>query len=170
MRHIVSGFLLVPLLWTAPVAAQTFGRDGRLVMAPEISNVAASQVAIAQTRLFGSMLVSYKTDASGIARITIATRKERQVIDIDAQTYQPKLVRREMTTLALPPGALVCRSYAPIDAIVAAARVRFPKSAVEILPPHRIGMSWRARIGVTVHRVAFDSKGYAKFKAQAARG
>lgn len=170
MRQIVSGFLLVPLLWTAPVAAQTFGRDGRLVMAPEISNVAASQVAIAQTRLFGSMLVSYKADASGIARITIATRKERQVIDIDAQTYQPKLVRREMTTLALPPGALVCRSYAPIDAIVAAARVRFPKSAVEILPPHRIGMSWRARIGSTVHRVAFDSKGYAKFKAQVARG
>jgi hypothetical protein len=170
MRQIVSGFLLVPLLWTAPVAAQTFGRDGRLVMAPEISNVAASQVAIAQTRLFGSMLVSYKADASGIARITIATRKERQVIDIDAQTYQPKLVRREMTTLALPPGALVCRSYAPIDAIVAAARVRFPKSAVEILPPHRIGMSWRARIGGTVHRVAFDSKGYAKFKAQVARG
>jgi hypothetical protein len=170
MRQLVSGFLLVPLLWTAPVAAQTFGRDGRLVMAPEISNVAASQVAIAQTRLFGSMLVSYKADASGIARITIATRKERQVIDIDAQTYQPKLVRREMTTLALPPGALVCRSYAPIDAIVAAARVRFPKSALEILPPHRIGMSWRARIGVTVHRVAFDSKGYAKFKAQAARG
>ncbi|OYU01503.1 MAG: hypothetical protein CFE36_10595 [Sphingomonadaceae bacterium PASS1] len=158
------------MLWTAPVAAQTFGRDGRLVMAPEISNVAASQVAIAQTRLFGSMLVSYKADASGIARITIATRKERQVIDIDAQTYQPKLVRREMTTLALPPGALVCRSYAPIDAIVAAARVRFPKSAVEILPPHRIGMSWRARIGGTVHRVAFDSKGYAKFKAQVARG
>ncbi|MFN3452777.1 MAG: hypothetical protein ACK4ZE_11530 [Sphingorhabdus sp.] len=170
MKHMVLSLAVVPLLWTAPVAAQTFGRDGRLVMAPEISNVAASQVAIAQTKLFGSMLVSYKTDASGIARITIATRKERQVIDIDSQSYQPRLVRREMTTLALPRGSLVCRSYAPIDAIVATARARFPKSAVEVLPPHRVGMSWRARIGVTVHSVAFDSKGYASFKPQSARG
>jgi len=63
----------------------------------------------------------------------------------------------------LPKGALVCRSYAPIDAILSAGKRQFPNAELEVLPPHRPGMAWRARIGSRLLAVSFDNKGVARF-------
>ena len=59
-------------IFALPLSAQTFDREGRLVVAPEERNIAAAQVAVAQTRLFGSMLVSYRIARPGVARVADA--------------------------------------------------------------------------------------------------
>lgn len=152
-----------------PLSAQTFDREGRLIVAPEERNIAAAQVAVAQTRLFGSMLVSYRIARPGVARVAVATRKELKVFEIDSENFDARLVRRVATTTALPKGALVCRSYAPIDAILSAGQRYFPNAALEVLPPHRPGMAWRTRVGNRVLPVSFDNKGVARFGHSASR-
>lgn len=151
--------------------AQTFTREGQLIVAPEQGNTAAAQVAVAQTRLFGSMLVSYRVSGrpGQPARIVVATRSERQVIEVHPETFQLRLIQRERTAFALPRGALVCRSYAPIDAILAAGRKRFAGQGMDVIPPHRPGLPWQVKVGAALHRVQFDAQGYARFKAQLAR-
>ena len=156
-------------IFALPLSAQTFDREGRLIVAPEERNVAAAQVAVAQTRLFGSMLVSYRQVRPGVARVTVATRKELKVFEIDSENFEAQLVRRVATTTALPKGALVCRSYAPIDAILSAGKRAFPTAQLEVLPPHRPGMAWRARIGSRLLAVSFDNKGIARFGQSSVR-
>ena len=156
---------------SAAAHAQTFTREGQLIVAPEQGNTAAAQVAVARTRLFGSMLVSYRVSgrAGQPARIVVATRAERQIIEVHPETFDLRLVQRERTAYALPRGALVCRSYAPIDAILAAGRKRFAGQGLEVLPPHRPGLPWQVRVGMALHQVKFDAQGYASFKVQLAR-
>lgn len=168
---LVMALALQPGLLATAANAQTFTRDGQLLVAPEQGNTAAAQVAVAQTRLFGSMLVSYRAGGKlgQPARIVVATRTERQIIEVHPETFQLRMVQRERTANALPRGALVCRSYAPIDAILAAGRRRFPGMGIEVLPPHRPGLPWFAKVGSGLHRVQFDAEGYARFKAQLAR-
>lgn len=168
---LIAALALQPALTGGTAYAQTFSRDGQLLVAPEAGNTAAAQVAVAQARLFGSMLVSYRVSGKlgEPARIVVATRAERTILEVHPETFQPRLVRRERTTSALPPGALICRSYAPIDAIITAGRKRFPGVAVEVLPPHRPGLPWSAKIGSHVHRVQFDGQGYARFRPKLAR-
>lgn len=151
------------VLLCAPLSAQTFDRDGRLIAAPERKNVAAAQVAVAQARLFGSMLLSYSANDAGLARIAIATRSEMKVIEVDPENFDARIVRRVPTKNALPKGAVICRSYAPIDAILAAGKTRFGTNRLEVLPPHRLEMPWRARIAGRLWNVAFDKKGRVQF-------
>lgn len=121
--------------------------------------------------MFGAMLLSYKASANRNlpAQITIATRTEKRILEVDPQDYAVRLVRRESTRNALPAGALICRSFAPIDAIVQLAGLRYPKAPVEVLPPHKLGLPWRARLGSTTYLVNFDNKGRARFSAQPPR-
>lgn len=156
-------------IFALPLSAQTFGRDGRLIVAPEERNIAAAQVAVAQTHLFGSMLVSYRVARPGVARVTVATRKELKVFEIDSENFEARLVRRVATTTALPKGTLLCRSYAPIDAILSAGKRYFPNSELEVLPPHRPGMAWRARVESRLFAVSFDNKGVARFGPSSVR-
>lgn len=155
------------LLCVAPLSAQTFDREGRLIVAAERKNVAAAQVAVAQARLFGSMLLSYSADNSGVARIAIATRSEMKIIEVDPERFDARIVRRIATKNALPKGAVVCRSYAPIDAILAAGKSRFADSRMEVLPPHRVEMPWRARVAGRLWNVTFDKKGRVQFSPAA---
>jgi hypothetical protein len=159
---------LLACLWPAGLQAQTFSKEGQLLVGAETTNTAAAQVAVAQARLFGSMLLSYRPGIrpGAPARMVIATRAERMVVEVDPHTFQTRLVRREETRNALPNGAIVCRSYAPIDAIVAGARRRFGNVAMEIVPPHLPGAQWRARIGLALHQVKLDDQGRAQFSAQ----
>jgi hypothetical protein len=150
-------------VFALPLMAQTFDRAGRIIVAPEERNVAAAQVAVAQSHLFGSMLVSYRMARPGVARVAVATRKELKVFEIDSENFEARLVQRVATTTALPKGTLVCRSYAPIDAILSAGKRHFPNAELEVLPPHRPGMAWRARIGSRLLAVSFDNKGVARF-------
>lgn len=152
-----------------PLAAKTANRDGGVIVAADERHVAAAQVAVAQTRLFGSMLVSYRTQRPGVARISVATRKEMKVFEIDSESFEARLVRRVATTTALPKGALLCRSYAPIDAILSAGKRHFPDAELEVLPPHRPKMAWRARIGSRLLAVSFDDRGAARFRPLSAR-
>lgn len=159
------------LLKPAMVHAQTFSREGQLLVAPDQRNTGAAQVAVAQSRLFGSMLVSFHLSAQPgtPAQVVVATREERQTIRVHPETFAMTLIQSERTRRALPSGALICRSYAPIDAIIAAAKTRFPGVAVDILPPHRPGTPWFTKVGVALHRVNFDAKGYARFQRSLAR-
>lgn len=149
----------------AAATAQTYDRENRLIAAAERKNVAAAQVAVAQARLFGSMLLSYSADDSGVARIAIATRSEMKVIEVDPENFDARIVRRIPTKNALPKGAVVCRSYAPIDAILAAGKARFGVSRIDVLPPHRIEMPWRVRASGRLWNVSFDKRGQARFSA-----
>jgi hypothetical protein len=161
--------MLACQIMAQPAAGQTFTRGGQLLVAAEPGNTAASQVAVAQGRLFGSMLVSYRVNSRALgapAALTIATRSERQILEVHPETYAVRLVSRHATRRALPPGVLLCRSYAPIDAIVRLARSRYPDAVVEVLPPHRPGLPWLAKVGSKTHRIGFDRKGRAYFPAQ----
>lgn len=153
-------------------SAQTFGKNGQLLVAGEMRNTAAAQVAVAQANLFGSMLLSYHVDprTDGPARLTIATRYERRLVEVDPRDYRVKLLRKEVTKNALPGGALICRSYAPIDAIVRVARSQHPGRPIEVFPPHRPGAAWRAQIAAKTYAVNFDKKGRATFGALRSRG
>lgn len=169
LKH--CGLFGLLLLQPTTAEAQTFSREGQLLVAPDQRNTAAAQVAVAQSRLFGSMLVSFHVSgqANTPARVVVATREERQTLKVHPETFQMTLLQRERTRRALPNGALICRSYAPIDAIIAAARTRFPGAAVEISPPHKPGAPWLTKVGPALHRVSFDARGYARFKLSAAR-
>jgi len=138
-------------LIASPLSAQTFDREGRLIVAPEERNIAAAQVAVAQTRLFGSMLVSYRIARPGVARVAVATRKELKVFEIDSENFEARLVRRV------------------IDAILSAGKRYFPNAELEVLPPHRPGMAWRTRVGSRLLTVSFDNKGVARFGQSAIR-
>lgn len=160
--------LLLACCWPVCTQAQTFSREGRLLVAADNANTAAAQVAVAQARLFGSMLLSYRPGAQpdAPARIVLATRAERMTIEVDPGTFESRLLRREATRNALPRGAIACRSYAPIDNIVTAARRSFGNVGIEIIPPHLPGAHWRARVGLALHTVKLDDQGRALFSAQ----
>jgi hypothetical protein len=116
------------------------------------------------------MLVSYRVNSRAIAApatLTIATHSERQVLEVHPETYAVRLLTRQATRRALPPGVLLCRSYAPIDAIVRLAHKRYPGLVVEVLPPHRPGLPWLAKVSAVTHRIGFDRSGQAFFRAPA---
>lgn len=150
-------------LFALPLAAEAFDRAGRAIVAPDERHVAAAQVAVAQSHLFGSMLVSYRTLRPGVARVAVATRKEMKIFEVDSDDFEARLIQRVATTTALPKGTLMCRSYAPINAILSAGKRKFPETELEVLPPHRPGMAWRARVKGRILTVAFDKKGVARF-------
>ncbi len=156
-------------VYALPLAAQTFERSGRLIVAPEGRNVAAAQVAVAQSHLFGSMLVSYRIVRPGVARVKVATRTESKVLEIDSRTFEARLIHHVASSTALPKGTLVCRSYAPIDAILLAGKRHFPNAELEVLPPHRPGMAWRAGVNGRLLAVTFDKKGVARFSPSTIR-
>lgn len=163
MRAVALMALAAAQILALPLAAQTFDRAGRLIVAPEEGNVAAAQVAIAQSHLYGGMLVSYRLARPGVARVTVATRKELKVFEIGSESFEVRLIQSVATTTALPKGTLVCRSYAPIDAILSVGKRHFPNTELEVLPPHRPGMAWRVRVKGRLLAVAFDKKGVARF-------
>lgn len=167
----LHGRLLLLLLassWPACAPAQTFSREGRLLVAADEANTAAAQVAVAQARLFGSMLLSYRpgTRPGAPARIVLGTRAERLTLEVDPATFETRILRREATRHALPRGTIICRSYAPIDTIVAAARRKFGNVTMEIVPPHLPGADWRAQVGLGLHTVKLDDKGRVLFSAK----
>lgn len=149
----------------APAGAQTFSKDGNLLMPAEARNTAAAQVAVAQARLYGSVLMSYRPGASpeAPARLVVATRRERLTIEVDPVSFQLRQLRRETTRGSFLEGMVVCRSYAPIDAILADGRRRFGSTALEVIPPHKPGEVWRTRVGLAVYDVRLDDDGRARF-------
>jgi uncharacterized lipoprotein YbaY len=76
-------------IFALPLSAQTFDREGRLIVAPEERNIAAAQVAVAQTRLFGSMLVSYRIARPGVARVAVATRYCYHIKPVLPNPFEP---------------------------------------------------------------------------------
>lgn len=156
--------------------SQAFGQPVRKGAAPraavERANTAAAQVAVAQADLYGSMLVSYRLDphSRAGALLTLATRYERRLVQVDARDYRVRVLRKEAVKDALPGGILICRSYAPIDAIIKVARVRHPGKPIEIFPPHLPSAPWRAKILTQNYKVNFDKRGRAAFESVRSRG
>ena len=172
MKHALFLLPVAILALSSEGFAQTFSKNDQLLVAGDLRNTAAAQVAVAQANLFGSMLVAYHVNprSGRAARLTIATRFERRLVEVDPRDYRVKLLRKEETKNALPGGALICRSYAPIDAIVRVARMQHPGRPIEVFPPHRPGTSWRAQIAAKTYAVKFDKKGRATFAALRSQG
>ena len=160
LRHLAALAALMATPLTAGLS-QTFDAQGRPLVTSGLPNVGAAQVAVAQARLPGSMLVLYRTgrEAGDPARVVVATRTERLVVDVDPETFAVKTLSRERTGRALPAGQIVCRSYAPIDRILGTMRKRGSDGHVRIIPPHRPADSWRVGVGARWYRIAEDERG-----------